>query len=282
MYGKVVLITGANRGIGRETARALAEDGAAVVMACRDLAKAIPVCEALKKGSSNPQIEVMHLDLACLDSIHMLASDFARNYDRLDVLLNNAGTFTMRRQETHDGFEMTMGVNYLGPFLLTHLLLPLLKQTPQARIVNVSSDAHYQGRIDLSDLQLARRYRGFQAYANSKLAIVLFTLDLANRLLGTGVSVNALHPGHVGTGMWSIWPADKWYQKLLARIVSRFTVSAEEGAQTSIFLARSPQVEGISGKYFDKMQTKDPSPICNDAELRRGVWQAAEALTGSC
>lgn len=280
MQGKAVLISGANSGIGRETTRALAQEDAAIVMACRNLAKAQTVCEIIKRESGNRQIEVMHLDLASLASIRGFTGTLAQKYRRLDVLLNNAGTFSMTRQETEDGFEMTMGVNHLGTFLLTHLVLPQLEQAPEARIINVSSNAHFQGQIDLEDLNLERKYQGFKAYANSKLANVMFTLDLADRLQDTGVTVNAVHPGHVNTGMLNTWPEAKWYQALLGKVIGLLTISAEEGAQTSIYLARSDKVSGITGQYFEKKRPKEPSPRCNDLQLRKGLWQLSEELTG--
>ena len=280
MQGKVVLITGANSGIGRETAKALAHQGATIVMACRNLAKAEPVCAEIRQESGNLQVEVMHLDLASLASVREFAGRFAVKYGQLDVLLNNAGTFSMKRQETRDGFEMTMGANYLGPFLLTHLLLPALEQTPAARIVNVSSDAHYRGEIDLADLHLERNYQGFRAYANSKLANVLFTLDLAERLQGTGITVNALHPGHVATNIWNIWPEKQWFQAIFSKVINLFAISAEEGAQTSIYLVSSEEVRGITGLYYDDKRPKPPSDKCQDVQLRRGLWQLSERLTG--
>lgn len=280
MQGKTVLITGANSGIGRETTRALAQKGATIVMACRNLAKAQTVCDIIKQESGNRQVEVMHLDLASLASIRGFAGKLAQKHRQLDVLLNNAGTFSMTRQETEDGFEMTMGVNHLGTFLLTHLVLPLLEQAPKARIINVSSDAHFQGLINLDDLNLERKYQGFRAYANSKLANVMFTLDLAERLHDTGFTVNALHPGRVNTGMWNTWPEEKWYHAPLEKVIGLFTISAEEGAQTSIYLASSDKVSGITGQYFDKKRPKEPSPRCNDLQLRKGLWQLSEELTG--
>lgn len=280
MQGKVVLITGANSGIGRETTKALAHQGATIVMACRNLAKAEPVCAEIRQESGNLQVEIMHLDLASLASVREFAGQFAVKYGKLDVLLNNAGTFSMKRQETRDGFEMTMGVNHLGPFLLTHLLLPALEQTPAARIVNVSSDAHYRGEIDLADLHLERNYQGFRAYANSKLANVLFTLDLAERLQDTGITVNALHPGHIATNIWNIWPEKQWFQAIFSKVMNLFAISAKEGAQTSIYLASSEEVRGITGLYFDDKRPKAPSDKCQDLQLRRGLWQLSERLTG--
>jgi NAD(P)-dependent dehydrogenase (short-subunit alcohol dehydrogenase family) len=276
-----VLITGANSGIGKETTRALAHQGASLVMACRSRSKADPVRQAIQEESGNAQIEVMPLDLASLASIREFAGQFSDQYRRLHVLLNNAGTFSMRRQETLDGLELTMGVNHLGTFLLTRLLLPVLQDTPQSRIVNVSSNVHTQGKIDLDDLQLERRrYSGMKAYANSKLANLCFTRDLAAQLQDTDVTVNALHPGQVATNIWRLWPDERWYQTLMLKIMSRFAISAEEGAQTSIHLASSDEVRGITGQYFDKEQPKAMSPKCDDLQVRQGLWKLSEELVG--
>lgn len=281
MQNKIVLITGANSGIGKETTRALACQGATLVMACRNLAKAKPVRQAIQEETGNPQIEIMHLDLASLASIRDFAGQFSEKYQQLHVLLNNAGTFLMIRQETLDGFELTMGVNHLGTFLLTHLLLPVLRDTPESRIINVSSNVHYQGEIDLDDLQLERKkYRGMNAYANSKLANVCFTLDLAAQMQGTGVTVNAVHPGHVATNIWRLWPEERWYQTLLIKIMNLAAISAQEGAQTSIYLASSDEVRGVTGQYFDKKQPKAVSPKCDDRQMRRALWQLSEELVG--
>jgi NAD(P)-dependent dehydrogenase (short-subunit alcohol dehydrogenase family) len=279
---KVVLITGANRGIGKETARALAKNNATVVMACRNLAKAIPVCESIQKESGNRHVEVMQLDLASLSSVRAFADQFAGKYPRLDVLINNAGIFSLRREETEDGFEKTMGVNYFGPFLLTSLLLPLMEQTPAARIVNVSSDGHFSGQIDLDDLNYRKNYPmfGFKAYATSRLATVLFTQELAERLQDKGITANSLHPGTVATNIWSIGPDNKLYQQVIQSIIRSFMLSPEEGAQTSIYLASSEAVKGVAGKYFYKNQVKDASPQCKDIRLQKSLWQISEKLTG--
>jgi retinol dehydrogenase-12 len=282
MQGNIVVITGANSGIGKETAKALAKKGATIVMACRNLDKSIPVCEAIQKESGNRQVEVMELDLASLRSVRAFTDNFLASYPRLDVLINNAGVFCLRREETEDGFERTMGVNHFGPFLLTNLLLPMIKQTPEARIVNVSSDAHYSGEIDLDDINYRRKYPafGYKAYGASRLATVLFTQELAERLGGSGVTANSLHPGAVATNIWSIGPKNKAYQQVIRRITGLFMLSPEEGAQTSIYLASSEDVKGVTGKYFYQNRPREVSGKCKDLQLQKYLWQISEKLTG--
>ena len=210
MKDKIVLITGANRGIGLETTRALAKKRAIIVMACRKLEEAEKVCKIIQRESGNPKIEVMKLDLASLKSVRNFIMTFSKKYNKLNVLINNAGVFCMKREETEDGFERSMGVNYLGHFLLTIGLLPVLTVTPGARIINLSSNAHMTGKLDLNDLHFKRRkYSGIKAYASSRVATILFTLELAERLKGKDITVNALHPGSVNTNMWDLWKEKK-------------------------------------------------------------------------
>jgi len=280
MRGKVVLITGANRGIGKETTKAIARKGATIVMACRNLAMAQPVCEAIRTESGNPQIEVMHLDLASLSSIREFAKQFCQKHQQLNVLFNNAGVLCLKREETLDGFEKTMGINYFGHFLLTRLLLSVLEQTPEARIINVSSIAHLWGRIDLSDVNFQKSYQGMKAYARSKLALVLFTQELAERLQGTNVTANSLYPGLAETEMWNLLPEHKWYQAILRVVERLILVSEQEGAQTGIYLACSDEVKGITGKYFYKKRAKITSGRCKDIRLQKELWQLSEKLTG--
>ena len=282
MKDKIVLITGANSGIGKETTRALAKKGATIIMACRNLEKAEPVCEMIQTESKNPNIEVMKLDLASLKSIRNFTQEFSARYQKLNVLINNAGIFCMKREETEEGFEKTMGVNHLGHFLLTYELLPILEKTSEARIINVGSDAHFSGDLDLNDLHFKRRkYSGFKAYASSRLATIFFTQELAERVKEKDITVNALHPGHIDTNMWNIWqPQRRWYHSLLIRLIKLFLISAEEGAQTSIYLASSEEVKGITGKYFAKKRLKAVSKKCSDIKLQKELWELSERLTG--
>jgi len=282
MKDKIVLITGANSGIGKETTRALAKKGATIIMACRHLEKAEPVCAMIQTESKNPNIKVMKLDLASLKSVRNFTQEFKARYQKLNVLINNAGIFCMKREETEEGFELTMGVNHLGHFLLTYELLLLLEKTAEARIINLSSDAHSSADLDLDDLHFKRRkYSGFKAYGSSRLATVFFTQELAERLKEKDITVNSLHPGHVDTKMWDLWRAKRrWYYSLLHGIIKLFLISAEEGAQTSIYLASSNEVKGITGKHFVKKKMKPASEKCSDIKLQKALWQLSEQLTG--
>ena len=234
MTGKTVLVTGANNGIGKETAVALAAMGASVVMTSRDRAKGEAARSEAVERSGNENVELMIADFASLDSIRKLASDFKASHPRLDVLVNNAGAYNARRSETSDGFETTFGVNHLGYFLLTNLLLDTLKASAPSRIVNVSSRAHLRSTMDFDDLNSERGYSGMTVYGRSKLANVLFTYELARRLEGSGVTANALHPGVVRTGFgMNSGGLIKFGFDIFHVIGKPFTLSPEEGARTS-------------------------------------------------
>jgi len=277
MAGKVVLVTGATGGLGRETARALAAMGARLVLACRDTAGAEATRAGIAAEAGSPVPELVRLDLASFDSVRVCAREVLTRFDRLDVLVNCAGTFSMQRRETADGLELTMGTNYFGPVLLTALLLPLLTRSPGARVVNVSSKAALYGRLDLGDLGLRRGYHGFRAYAASKLALNLFTAELAERLRGTGVAVNACHPGHVNTG---IWPTRPWYMALASLVMKPFWLTPEEGARPVVRLAASPEVEGVTGRFFCGERALDAGAGPATRALREGLWAATVDLLG--
>ena len=278
MRGRVCMVTGASSGIGRATAEELAALGATVVMVCRNKEKGERALARVRaRGGADGSVELMLADLASLASVRSLADEYAETHDSLHVLVNNAGVAKLRRSVTTDGFESTFQINYLSHFLLTNLLLGLLKKSAPSRIVNVSSVSHFGGRLDLEDLQTKDGYWVMKAYSRSKLAQVLFTHELARRLQGTGVTANCLHPGAVSTNIWKnyLGPAS-----FLGGISRLFLKSPEKGAETSVYLASSPEVEGVSGKYFDQMREKGSSVQSYDGALAKKLWEASAALVG--
>lgn len=277
MVGKVCLVTGATSGIGRVTATALAAQGAEVIVVGRNQQKASETVSWIKSETGNRAIRYLLADFSDLGQVRELVRELEEQTSRLDVLVNNAGGFFNRRRETPYGAEMTFLVNHLASFLLTNLLLEIIQGSAPARIVNVSSAAHKYDMIDFDDLGFKRGYAGMKAYARSKLANVLFTYELARRLDGSQVTVNALHPGHVATDMWKtnfpfIGPALKWMMGFLA-------LTPEEGADTAIYLASSPEVEGITGKYFAARKAIPSSPLTYNENVARRLWQISEDFT---
>ncbi len=277
MDGKVVLITGGTSGIGKAAATALAGMGAEVVVTGRNRQKGEDTVEEIRRESGNDKVSLLLADLAVQAEIRRLAREFEASHDRLDVLVNNAGAFKTRRTETPDGIEMTLAVNHLAPFLLTNLLLDLLKESAPSRIINVSSDAQRLGKIDLDDLQSERRYRAFPVYGKSKLANIMFTYELAERLHGTGVTANCMHPGSVNTDFGK---GERGVSMLLFRAFKPFMRSPEKGADTLIYLAASPDVEGMTGRYFIDREVTNSSEESYDETLRKKLWEASEELTG--
>ena len=286
--GKTAIVTGANTGVGKETVVDLVRRGARVIMACRSLKKG----EAAKKdviektGSNN--VIVKHLDLASLRSVRAFAEDINKNEARLDILVNNAGAINAKEfTKTEDGFEMTMGVNHLGHFLLTNLLVNLLKKSAPSRVVVVSSRAHHEFLKWLTGTKLGLDYEKFTsdisyvgnvAYEESKLANVLFTRELARRLKGTGVTANSLHPGTFSSELQSSYPT--WFRytfKILTRI---FGKTVEEGAQTQIYLAVSEEVEGVTGLYFADCKETEPSKNAQDDVVAKKLWEVSAKLVG--
>src|SRR5258706_7807796 len=277
MQGKICMVTGANSGIGKATALALAQMGATVVMVCRDRARGEEARSEITTTSRNNAVDLLLADLSSQQSIRQLVENFQHHYMQLHVLINNAGAaFPGRRRETVDGLEMTFAVNYLAPFLLTNLLLDVLKASAPARIVNVSSDAQASGYIQMDDLQAEKLYKPMRTYPQSKLAVVLFNYELARRLQGTGVTANCLHPGFVATnfGQNGTGPA----VRLLVKLIGSFGASPQEGAKTSIYLASSPEVEGVTGKYFVKSIPKRSASISYDESLQRQLWEQSAKL----
>ncbi len=278
MKDKVVLITGANSGIGKETALGLAKMGAGLVLVCRDKGKGEAAREEIAKATGNSSTELLVADLLLQREVRRVAAEFKANHPKLDVLINNAGASFINYAETEDGIERTMAINYFTPFLLTNLLLDTLKGSAPARVVNVTSSEHKDGRLDLNNISRDSRMGrvGAEAYRRSKLALVLFTYELARRLQGTGVTANCLHPGAVRTKIWS----HAGVFTPLFRVLSVFMSSAEKGAEASIYLASSPEVEGMSEKYFEKKTSKPSSEISYDEALAKKLWDISLKVTG--
>lgn len=277
MSGKVCMVTGATSGIGKETARELARMAATVVVVSRDPERCAAVVEEFRKETDNQKVDYLVADLSSQSEIHRLVSDFQHRYDRLDVLVNNAGGFFMRRQLSVDGIEMTLALNHLNYFLLTSLLLDMLRSSSPARIVNVSSNAHRGASIDFDNLQGEHGYSGWRAYAQSKLANVLHAYELARCLDAAKVTVNALHPGFVSTRLARNNGLLFRLVMPLVRIIAR---SPEEGARNSVYLASSPEVEGVTGKYFEDEQVVPADPAARDEATAQKLWQVSEEMTG--
>lgn len=275
LTGRICVVTGANRGIGRATAGGLAELGASVVLVCRRREDGESIArEIAAKGRPAP--DVVGADLSSQASIRQAASEIQARYPRLHLLINNAGIISRRREVTIDGLEMQFAVNHLGYFLLTNLLLPQLRAGAPSRIVNVSSGAHSHATLDFADLQSERGYDPKDVYSRTKLANILFTYELARRLGVTGVTVNCLTPGVVATRML----ADYMGAPRESGVNSTFGASPEEGAETSIYLAASPDVEGVTGKYFAGKKPAASSRGSHDAAAARRLWEVSERLTG--
>lgn len=278
MHDKTVLVTGATSGIGRATARALAGMGARVVLVARNEAKGRSTIELIRRATSNDRLDLMLADLSSQQSIRRLARDVRSRYERLDVLVNNAGEFFGRRLVTGDGFEMTFALNHLAYFLLTDLLLDLLKAGAPSRIVSLSSGAQRVGHISFDDLQGEKGYSGMRAYSQSKLANLLFSYELARRLEGTGVTANALQPGTVRTN-FGRGEASGW-MGFMVRLYAPFMRSPEKGAETVVWLASSSEVKGISGGFFSDRKQVRSSPESYDRDVADRLWMVSEELTG--
>ena len=277
MEGRVCLVTGATGGIGLEAAKALAAQGATLVLVGRDAGRGEAALQAVRAHAPGAQVELLLADLSKQRDVRALAQAFLARHARLHVLLNNAGALFDQRQVTEDGLEATFATNHLAYFLLTSLLRPTLEASGSARVVNVASDAHRRGRIDLQDLQGERRFSGWGAYCNSKLANVLFTTELARRLRGTDVSANCLHPGVVRTGFAQ---GTQGLFGLFFKHAAPLLLTPARGAQTSIYLASSPEVEGVSGEYFKRCRRVRPSKSAQDATLAAQLWTKSAQLTG--
>jgi len=281
MEGKVVLITGATNGIGEVTARELAVMGADVVIVGRSRERCLATVERIQKHTGRSNVSFIVADLSKMGDVRQVAQEFLSTHDQLHVLINNAGAMYAQRQVTEDGYEMMLALNHLSYFLLTHLLLDVLKKTAEedgeARVVNVASEAHrFAKGIDFDDLQREKRFT-LGIYNETKLMNIMFTYDLVERLRGTKVTANSLHPGLVRSGFGknnNIIVAAFW-------TLSQFFagISVEEGAQTSIYLASSPEVRGVSGRYYELKKERRSTAVSYDLAARKRLWQISEALT---
>ncbi|XP_043082725.1 retinol dehydrogenase 12, like [Puntigrus tetrazona] len=268
--GKTVVITGANTGIGKETAIDLSKRGARVIMACRDMEKADAALKEIKDASGNQDVVISRLDLADSKSIREFAEKINKEEKQVNILINNAGVMVCPYGKTADGFEMQIGVNHMGHFLLTYLLLDLIKRSTPARIVNVSSMAHQWGTINLEDINSEKNYDKQKAYSQSKLANILFTRSLAKRLEGTGVTAYALHPGVVQTELWRHLNKP---QQAVMWLAKPFTKSSVQGAQTTIYCAVAPELETESGKYYSDCAAAKCSQAAMNDEVAQRLWE---------
>jgi NAD(P)-dependent dehydrogenase (short-subunit alcohol dehydrogenase family) len=276
MHGKTCLITGGTNGIGKSAALALARLGATVVIIGRSAEKTSQVVAQIRAATGNQNVDALLADLSSQQDVRRLANEFQSKYAQLHVLLNNAGGTFLTRQLSVDGIEMTWALNHLAYFLLTNLLLDTLKASAPARIINVSSDAHANGKIEFDNLQGERDFSGLGPYGNSKLANILFTHELARRLEGTGVTVNALHPGLTSTGFGKNNPG--LLMTIMGVIIPLIGRSPEKGAATSVYLASAPEVAGLTGKYFVDSQAKQPAPQASDSAVARQLWDVSAEL----
>ena len=273
---KVYLVTGSNSGIGKATVLGLAEKGASVVMVVRNKEKGETTRQDVIKQTGNSNVDLMICDLASMAAIRQFTKSFKEQYDRLDALINNAGAVINKYDVTPEGFERTLAVNYLAPFLLTHDLLPLLKETAPSRVINVSSGLHKSGALNFDELQHITSYSGQKRYRDSKLMIVLFTYALARRLSNTSVTANVLQPGFVATNLGR--NSGSRLSHLAFALVRPFQLSPSKGAETSIYLASSSDIRNVTGKYFSKCQETSSAPISYIIDLQERLWRTTEQM----
>ncbi|XP_070763490.1 retinol dehydrogenase 13 [Enoplosus armatus] len=279
--GKTVLITGANTGIGKETALDMAQRGARVILACRDMTRARIAADEIRQKSGNGNVVVKKLDLASLQSVRDLAKDVQETEERLDILINNAGIMMCPKWKTNDGFEMQFGVNHLGHFLLTNLLLDLLRKSAPSRIIIVSSLAHEKGRIHFDDINLDKDYQREKSYRQSKLANVLFCRELATRLEGTSVTVYSLHPGVIRTELGRhLFPTLSLWKRIIAMPFLMLIKSPWEGAQTTIYCAVDESLADVSGLYYSDCAPKTAAPQALDDTVAKKLWDLSSSMVG--
>jgi retinol dehydrogenase 12 len=274
LNSKTVIITGSTSGIGTKTAVELARMGANLVLPVRNISKGQDLRKEIIEKTQNDRVEIMECDLASLSSIRKFVTAFKERHNELHILINNAGIWETSYQETVDGIEQTFAVNHLAPFLLTNLLLDIMKQSAPGRIINVSSEAHRGVSMNLKDLEGKNGWNSFTSYGRSKLANILFTKKLAEILADKNITVNCLHPGVVATKLFDKFPG------FLVKTASLFLLTPEKGAKTTIFLASSDEVEKISGKYFSKSKIKSPSSAAKDIIVADELWNLSLEMTG--
>jgi NAD(P)-dependent dehydrogenase (short-subunit alcohol dehydrogenase family) len=275
MTRRTSVITGASSGIGLEAAVGIAQTGAQIFLIVRDRGRGENAAAEIRRRAGNADVELLIADLASQKDIRRVAKEFLDRGEPLHLLVNNAGVFQLRHEKTVDGIETTFAVNHLAYFLLTELLLPRLRENAPARIVNVASDAHHWGTIDFDDLGGEKSFRSMKIYGRSKLANVLFTRELAERLEGTGVTVNCMHPGAVGTNLGKQNGA---FARVVTTIIRPFMRTPAKGADTIVWLATAPELEGVTGKYFFDRREKRGSRESQDPNVRKRLWTVSEQL----
>ncbi len=271
---KVCILTGATSGIGREAAFDIARKGLHLVLPVRNMKKAAALKNEIAKQTGNQQVHLYECDLASMDSIRQFCDAFLQKHNHLHILINNAGTWETRRKESADGIELTLAVNHLAPFLMTNLLLKRMKNSTPARIINVSSKAHIRGNLNFQDLEGKNSWSSFGAYANSKLANILFTRELARQLNENGITANCLHPGVVDTRLYHKMPA------FLTSFFRLFMISPSKGSETIVHLALSPEVQQANGEYFYKKKVRKPARQALDDTAARRLWEVSCEYTG--
>jgi NAD(P)-dependent dehydrogenase (short-subunit alcohol dehydrogenase family) len=274
---KTALVTGANSGIGKAVAMGLAEAGARVLMACRSERRGQRARDDIVRKSGNRRVDLLVADLSTTGGVRSLAQQVTSSYRRLHVLVNNAAVLTGTRRITAEGHEMQLFVNHLAPFMLTNLLIDLVKASAPARIINVSSTAHSSGTIDFDDIQHERGFKGYKAYANTKLMNIVFTYELARRLEGTGVTANCVHPGIIHTNLLRNF---SMVLNMLFHALQKFFKHPREGADTPVYMAIAPELSHVTSKYFKYRQTLGTSQQSYDENVQRLLWEISESLTG--
>ena len=274
--GKICIVTGSNSGIGKETALALAEKGATVVMVVRNQEKGEKALTEIIEKTGNKSVSLMLCDMSSMASIRNFVREFKKKYSRLDVLVNNAGGEFSKRKVTPEGFERTFAVDYLAPFLLTHELLDLLKASAPSRIINVSSGLAKKGKVNFDDLQSVKNYKGMQVYSNAKLMLMMFTYELSRRLVGSGVTANVLMPGFVATNLGK--NSGSLRSSIMFKMVRPMQINAKKGAETSVYLASSDEVKDVTGKCFEKKKEIATCPASYDESLQKRLWNETTTL----